>query len=62
MQIIALLTSVTEAQIKELTPIERQLLDDQLQRLRILCRVQDLKERGPQATFLDELKEGKGRE
>ena len=73
-EVIGLLTGLTDNQIEALAPVDRRLLQDQLERVQRIVtahvmiddRKATLREGGEsnrgKAAFLDELRDGRGRE
>ena len=69
-EVIGLLTGLTDNQIEALAPVDRRLLQDQLERVQRIAMIDDrkakLREGGEfnrgKAAFLDELRDGRGRE
>jgi hypothetical protein len=61
--VFCLLTNLTEEEIDELAPIDRQLLQQQLERVhRMVVRASIVNDARKAAAFLEELRDGRGRE
>ena len=61
--IFCMLTNLTEAEIEDLATVDRQLLQEQLERVhRMVIRASIMNDARRAAAFLDELRDGRGRE